>query len=101
MEKEKLFDNLPGSAVEFIKLVIKKMRYRKKVRSDVQAELIAHFDDELCECKTDEEKNTKAEQLIAEFGDVKTLGRLLRRAKKRCRPLWAKVLVRSFQALGI
>ena len=100
-EKVKMPDNLPGCAVEFIKLVIKKMRYRKKVRADVQAELIAHFDDELRECKTDEEKQAKSEQLIAEFGDVKILGRMLRRAKKRCRPLWAKALVRSFQALGV
>jgi len=32
---------------------------------------------------------------------VKLLAVLLRRAKKRCRPLWRKVLVRSFQAAGI
>jgi hypothetical protein len=77
------------------------MRYRKKVRRDVQAELTAHFEDELKDCKTDEQREQKARQLIAGFGDVKLLAILLRRAKKRCRPLWRKVLVRGFQAIGI
>ena len=93
--------NLPDSAAKFINLVIKKMRYRKKVRRDVQAELEAHFEDELKDCKTDEQREQKARQLIAQFGDVKLLAILLRRAKKRCRPLLRKVLVRSFQAVGI
>ncbi len=100
-EKNEVFDSLPTCVAEFIKLVIKKMRYRKKVRLDVQAELAAHFEDELRSCKTDEQREQKAQQLIADFGDVKLLAVLLRRAKKRCRPLWRKALVRSFQVLGI
>ncbi len=44
--------NLPPNAAEFINLIIQKMRYRKKVRADVQAELIDHFNDELQYCKT-------------------------------------------------
>ncbi len=93
--------NLPAPAAEFIRLVIKKMRYRRKVRADVMAELAAHFEDELRICATDEEKEQKAQRLIEEFGNPKLLAVLLRRAKKRCRPLWRKVLVRSIQALGI
>jgi len=77
------------------------MRYRRMIRQDVQAELAAHFEDGLKDCKTDQEKEQKAQQLIANFGDAKLLAVLLRRAKKRCRPLWRKVLVRSMQALGI
>jgi len=77
------------------------MRYRRKVRQDVQVELAAHFEDELKDCKTDEKREQKAKQLITEFGDVKLLAVLLRRAKKRCRPLWRKALVRSLQVLGI
>ena len=50
------FENLPVCAAEYIKLIIKKMKWRKKVRQDVQAELIAHFEDALRECKTYEEK---------------------------------------------
>jgi len=94
-------EHLPACAAEFIKLVIKKMWYRRKVRQDVQAELAAHFEDELKDCASDKEKEQKAQQLITEFGDVKLLAVLLRRAKKRCRPLWRKALVRGFQALGI
>ena len=98
--KQKM-ENLPGVVGEFIRLVIKKMRYRKVVRSDVMAELIDHFADELRDCKSDKEKLEKAEGLIAGFGDVKMLGKLLRRAKKRCRPLWRTVVARSFQGVGV
>jgi len=93
--------SLPVCAVEFIKQVIRKMRYRRKVRRDVQAELAAHFEDEIKDCATDQEKEQKAQQLIAGFGDVKLLAVLLRRAKKRCRPLWRTALVRSLQVFGI
>jgi hypothetical protein len=92
---------LPACAQEYIKQVLKKMRYRRKVRQDVQEELTAHFEDELQDCKTDEDKQQKAKQLIAEFGNVKLLAVLLRRAKKRCRPLWRTAIVRSFQVFGI
>jgi len=93
--------NLPACVAEFIKQVIKRMRYRRKVQQDVQAELAAHFEDELKACATDEEKEQKAKQLITEFGDVKLLAVLLRRAKKRCRPLWRTVVARTFQTIGI
>lgn len=93
--------SVPENAGDFIKAIIQEMRYRKKVRADVQAELAAHFEDELCDCKTDEEKEKRAEQLITEFGDVKLLAVLLRRAKKRCRPLWRKVVARGFQTVGV
>jgi len=93
--------NLPACAAEFIKLVIKKMRYRRKVRQDVQAELAVHFEDELKDCASDEEKEQKAQKLIAEFGEPKLLAVLMRRAKKRCRPIWKKVLVRGLQVFGV
>ncbi|MDT8302271.1 MAG: hypothetical protein RQ760_12365 [Sedimentisphaerales bacterium] len=95
------FQNLPSCAVVFIKQVLKKMRYRRKVRQDVKEELTAHFADELKDCETDEDKEEKAKQLIADFGDAKLLAVLLRRAKKRCRPLWRTAVVRSFQVFGI
>jgi len=98
---ERQFCDLPACAAEFIRLVVKKMRYRKTVREEVQAELTAHFEDELRGCATDEEREQKARQLIANFGDAKLLAILLRRAKKRCRPLWRKAVVRGFQAVGI
>jgi len=99
--KRSSFENIPTFAAKFIKLVIKKMRYRRKVRRDVRAELIAHFEDELRDCVNNREKEQKAEQLIAGFGDPKLLAVLMRRAKKRCRPIWKKVLVRGLQVFGI
>jgi hypothetical protein len=99
--KESELQNLPVCAAEYIKLVIKRMRYRRKVRRDVQTELAAHFEDELQDCKTDEEKKQKAQRLIENFGDAKLLGTLLRRAKKRCRPLWRTVAARTLQTVGV
>jgi len=99
--KNKDFENLPGCAAEFISLVIRKMRYRKKVRADVQAELATHFEDALKDCRTDEEKEQLAQKLIADFGDAKMLAKLLRRGKKRCRPLWRTIVAGTFQAIGI
>ncbi len=100
-EKQSYLRRLPDSATAFIKQVIRKMRYRKKVRSEVTAELAAHFEDELKDCTTDEQKQQKAQQLITDFGDLKLLAILLRRAKKRCRPLWRTVVARTFQAVGV
>ncbi|MGD8501684.1 MAG: hypothetical protein PVJ86_13615, partial [Phycisphaerales bacterium] len=93
--------NLPTCVVEFIKRLLKKMRYRRKVREDVQAELEAHFEDELKDCAADKEREQKAKKLIADFGDLKLLAILLRRAKKRCRPLWRTMVARTFQAVGV
>lgn len=99
-QENRKLQNLPASVGEFIRLVLGKMRYRRKVRQDVQDELTVHFEDELKECKTHEERRAKAQQLIIDFGDVKLLAVLLRRAKKRCRPLWRTVVARAFQAAG-
>ncbi|HOK94587.1 MAG TPA: hypothetical protein PK052_02795 [Anaerohalosphaeraceae bacterium] len=100
MEKKCLSD-LPRVAVEYIDSVIKAMKYRRNVRIEVRQELIDHFADALADCKTNDEKQKLAEELIAEFGDVKLLGTLLRRAKKRCRPLWRTMVARAFQLVGV
>jgi hypothetical protein len=92
--------HLPACTADFIKQVIKKMRYRRKVRQEVQEELAAHFEDGLHDCKSNEEKEQKAEQLITDFGDVKLLAVLLRRAKKRCRPLWLIATLRTLKTAG-
>ena len=99
--KERKLRNLPVAAAEYVKLVIKKMRYRRSVRDDVQAELTAHYEDELNSVKTEAEREQKARQLVNGFGDAKMLAVLLRRAKKRCRPLWRTVVARAFQTVGV
>jgi len=92
---------LPEVAVEYIDAVVKCVRYRKKVRREVRGELVDHFVEALSECDGEVERIKLAEELVAEFGDVKILAGLIRRGKKRCRPLWKKVLIRGFQGVGI
>lgn len=93
--------NIPPIVNEYIRGVIRAMRYRRKVQADVRQELTDHFADALKDCENDQQRVERAKQLIEEFGDVKLLGKLLRRAKKRCRPLWRTVVVRIFQIIGI
>jgi len=73
-EKDKTFENLPIFVAEYIKLVIKNMGYRKKAREEVQDELIDHFEAALKDCANEQEKQKKANRMIAEFGDAKLLG---------------------------
>ena len=101
MAKREGLENLPGCAKEYIESVIRKMRYRKKIRSEVMKELIGHFSDALADCETAKEREQLAQKLIAEFGDVKVLAKLIRRGKKRCRPLWRTMVVRFFQLIGL
>jgi len=100
-DHKKDYKDLPRTAVDFIESVIKKVRYRKKVRQEVRDELIDHFAMALSECNTAEEKEAAAHEMIEEFGDIKTLACLIRRGKKRCRPLWKKIIIRTFQGIGI
>ncbi len=93
--------SLPPCATEHIALVVRKVRYRKKVRRDIGAELTAHFEDALRDCASEAERDARAHQVIEGFGDPKLLAVLCRRAKKRCRPMWAKALVRASQAVGV
>ncbi len=46
-DKYKELDKLPQVIQKYIDLIIKKMRYWRKVRREVRQELIAHFEDEL------------------------------------------------------
>jgi hypothetical protein len=93
--------DLPPRATEFIRQVVRKMGYRRKARQEVEAELAAHFEDELSGCTETQEREQKAQRLIEEFGDAKLLAVLCRRGKKRCRPFWAKAMVRSLQAAAV
>ena len=84
-------EKLPNLIEEYLGAAIRQIRNRR-VREDVLAELRAHFTDPLADVGADDVKVRAevAEALIAQFGDVKLLARLINRAKKRCRPLWVK-----------
>ena len=82
-ESRERHEDLPGCVAEFLSELIKQMRYRRPVREEVRAELQSHFAEELRECKTQQERQKKAEEVIAGFGDIKLLATLLRRANTR------------------
>lgn len=92
---------LPKSAAEFIRQVVRRMGYRRKARQEVETELTAHFEDELRGVTDPHERERKAKQLIEQFGDPKLLAVLCRRGKIRCRPLWTKAMVRTLQAAAV
>jgi len=95
------FKGLPTGVTDYVRRLIRMIGYRRKVRREVQRELLGHFADALCDCPSPEEKQARAEQLIAEFGDPQLLAILCRRAKKRCRPLWLRAIARVRMAVFI
>jgi hypothetical protein len=99
MEPPKI--KFPQIVLAYIEQVIRNVKYRYKIRQEVKTELLAHFEDALRGVKDDADRQKKAEDLIRDFGDAKVLAVLIRRGKKRCRPLWQKAIIRSFHAAGL
>ncbi len=93
-------EKLPVVVNEYIESVIKKMRYKKKVRAEVREELCGHFADALKGC-ADENKEQTAKELIEGFGDARILAILIRRGKKRNRPMWKKTIIGCVKGIGI
>ncbi len=77
--------NLPAEIADTISQVVHKTRLWNGERGDVAQELIAHFQDGL-------ETGRPAKQLAEEFGDVAQAAKLIRRAKRRGRPIWWQTL---------
>ena len=92
-------EHLPEYVTEYIASVINTMHYRKKVRLEVQKGLIDHFTNALADCETESKKQQTTKDMIADFADTKLLARLIRRSKKRCRPLWKKLMLRTGQVM--
>ncbi len=82
--------NLPLPVRDLIDKLIRKTRLWKREKAEVALELIAHFADGL-------EAGQSADELVAHFGDLKTTARLIRRGKKRNRPLWWRAQRRLLQ----
>jgi hypothetical protein len=101
MRDELTNTGLPGCAEEYIDLVAKKVRYRRKVRREVREELAGHFADALHGITDEQERVETAMKLIKGFGEAKVLARLIRQGKKRCRPVWLRALLRTCQVFGI
>ena len=94
-------ENFPPQLAEYIRKVAKRIRFSRRVQREVIAELTDHFSQALRECDSDEDRQQRTDELIAQFGDASVLGALIRRGKKRCRPRWQKALIRTAQATGL
>ncbi len=92
-------ENLPEFVGEYIKSVVKRVGNTRRVRREVFQELVDHFNDALGKCTDGKEKENLARELIEGFGDVKLLGVLIKRGKKRCRPWWKKAMARCMQGV--
>ena len=76
------------------------MRYRRRIRTEVRQELTDHFTDALAQCENESHRNDLAQELINKFRDARLLAKLIRRGKKRCRPLWKKMMIRASRIFG-
>jgi hypothetical protein len=71
---------LPPPARELVLLVVKRTRLWRLEKAAVARELTAHFLDGL-------DAGASADQLVCDFGDPRVAARLIRRAKRRQRPI--------------
>lgn len=86
---------LPASVAEMVRRVVRRTRLWRLEKVDVARELIAHFRDALAAPAT-----ATAQQLLADFGDERQAAKLIRRAKRRQRPLLWHAWRRTAQAVG-
>jgi hypothetical protein len=86
--------DLPAPIKETIRVTVKKTRLWHREMRDVAAELVTHFQDGLDAGKTSEE-------LIKSFGDARQAAKLIRKAKRRCRPLWWQAWWYTSRAFGL
>jgi len=99
--KDPAYENLPRMLVDYIDSLIKGVGANRRVRLEVAEEIGHHFVDAMDESPDDEAKEESARELMENFGDMKILGKLIKRGKKRCRPLRLKVLIGTMQIAGI
>jgi hypothetical protein len=82
---------LPAPITRLIALVTRRTRLWPREKLDVTRELIAHFRDGI-------EAGRSPDDLVRDFGVPADAARLIRRAKKRCRPVAWRAMRRTLQA---
>lgn len=85
--------DLPHSLTTAIRAVLQRARLWRAERADVAAELASHFRDGLDAGRT-------SEDLLSDFGDPARAARLIRRAKRRNRPLAWRLHAACWAAIG-
>lgn len=86
--------DLPQPLADRVRAVVRLTRLWRLEKADVARELAAHFRDGL-------DSGACAESLAASFGAPKQAARLIRRSKKRNRPLPWRLLVRATRGLAV
>ncbi|MBL0926820.1 MAG: hypothetical protein IBJ11_04100 [Phycisphaerales bacterium] len=86
--------DVPAPLAQLVEAVCRRTRLWKSERAEVAAELLAHFRDGL-------DAGRSAEELAEGFGDPARAAALIRRAKRRNRPLWWQVLHRARLGVGV
>lgn len=85
---------LPAELSGFVERIAKRTKLWRRERAEVSRELTAHFADGL-------ESGASAEELIEAFGEPKAAAKLIRRAKKRNRPLWWRTMAGTARAAAL
>ncbi len=85
--------DLPASVGDTVRRVVRRTRLWRLEKVDVARELIAHFRDAL-------QAGAAPARALSDFGDERQAARLIRRAKRRGRPLMWHVSRRALQAAG-
>ncbi|MEM6334512.1 MAG: hypothetical protein AAF823_14355 [Planctomycetota bacterium] len=74
--------------------VVQRTRLWRREKADVATELIAHFRDAL-------ESEATAEQAIDAFGEPRSIAKLIRRGKRKCRPIGWHIRHRLRQGIAV
>jgi len=82
---------LPAELSSLVESVVVRTKLWRRERAEVRRELVAHFADGL-------ESGASASELRENFGDPKAAAKLIRRSKKRNRPLWWRATAGTVKA---
>lgn len=85
---------LPPSIQQLIERITDQSRLWRSEKIEIALELAGHFRDGL-------DAGRSSDDLIGEFGDIDQAVRLIRRAKKRTRPVWWRASKRTVQTIGL
>ena len=85
---------LPGEVRGLVCDTVKRTRLSRGEKAGIACELVAHFADAL-------EEGVSPDEMLVSFGEVRTVAKLMRRAKLRGRAWPLRVMRRAGQALGV
>ncbi len=88
------YKDLPVDVRDEVKRLVGMIGCPKRVRREVQREIFSRLAEVLRDCASPEETQVRTEELMSQFGNPEQLAILCRRAAKRTRPLWRRLIGR-------